>query len=200
MTDSTPSRRRYQKNRQGILDAARAIVVDQGVEALSMRLLAERVDYSPAALYKYFGSKEEIFDALRIEGRQISADLNRERVVPGLSMPDTLKQMGLAYLEFARRYPAHYQLTMNPADRIPDTFDDFLHDPEFEALLGFAERALASGEVHLPEPARPVHLAFLMWFVGHGAAMIQNSILKNCPDDLVQVYSEVLDMINRMMC
>lgn len=200
MTDSTPSRRRYQKNRQGILDAARSIVVEQGVGALSMRLLAERVDYSPAALYKYFGSKEEIFDALRTEGRQISADINRERVVPGLSMPDTLKQMGLAYLEFARRYPAHYQLTMNPADRIPDTFDDFLKDPEFEALLGFAERALASGEIHLPEGASAVHLAFLMWFVGHGAAMIQNSILKNCPDDLVKVYSEVLDMLNRMMC
>lgn len=200
MTDSTPSRRRYQKNRQGILDAARSIVVEQGVGALSMRLLAERVDYSPAALYKYFGSKEEIFDALRAEGRQISADISRERVLPGLSMPDTLKQMGLAYLEFAQRYPAHYQLTMNPADSIPATFDDFMSDPEFGALLGFAERALASGEVHLPEGAGAVHLAFLMWFVGHGAAMIQNSILKNCPDDLVKVYSEVVDMLNRMMC
>lgn len=200
MTESTPSRRRYQKNRQGILDAARTIVVEQGVEALSMRLLAERVDYSPAALYKYFGSKEEIFDALRTEGRQISADITRERVVPGLSMSDTLKQMGLAYLEFARSYPAHYQLTMNPADSIPDTFDDFMHDPEFGALLGFAEQAMASGEIHLPEGTRAVHLAFLMWFVAHGAAMIQNSILKNCPDDLVQVYAEVLDMLNQMMC
>jgi AcrR family transcriptional regulator len=199
MMNSTPSQRRFEKNRQGILDAARAIVVEQGVAALSMRTLAEKVDYSPAALYKYYGSKEEIFDALREEAKQISAEISRERVIPGMPLRETLKQMGLAYLEFARRYPAHYELTRNPPDRIPETFEEFLNDPEFRGLLGFAEGALASSELHLPEGTRPIHLAFLMWFVGHGAAMIQNSILKNCPDDLTQVYGEVLDMLNSLM-
>ncbi|MRR32158.1 TetR/AcrR family transcriptional regulator, partial [bacterium] len=52
-TEISPSERRYQRTRQSILEAAQAILSEQGIEALSMRALAEKADYSPAALYKY---------------------------------------------------------------------------------------------------------------------------------------------------
>ena len=67
MTDKTPSERRYEKTRQGILSAARNLLLEGGTDAISMRTLADKVDYSPAALYKYFANKEEIIEALRQE-------------------------------------------------------------------------------------------------------------------------------------
>src|SRR5471032_3615305 len=54
--------------RSHILDAARAIVVRQGFDALSMRKLAEVIGYSPASLYLHFASRDAIAHALCAEG------------------------------------------------------------------------------------------------------------------------------------
>jgi AcrR family transcriptional regulator len=199
MTEQTPSKRRYQKTRQGILDAASQLIMEQGVEALSMRALAEKVDYSASALYKYFDNKEEIISALREEGHRLSDEISRSRVKPGMDIRETMTQMGLGYLEFARRYPAHYQLIMNPTDDVPANFDEFINDPGFTGLIGFSTRAVESGQMHLPEGSQPVHLAFLMWFVGHGAAMIQNTVMKNCPQEISVISEQVIRMLANMV-
>jgi len=63
---------RYQqrlKTRARILDAARTIVSQSGYPALTMRRLAQAVNYSPAALYMHFASREEIALTLRDEAR-----------------------------------------------------------------------------------------------------------------------------------
>ena len=54
--------------RRGILDAARDLFVKEGFEHVSMRRIAELVEYSPAAIYGYFPSKDDIFFALAEEG------------------------------------------------------------------------------------------------------------------------------------
>lgn len=199
MTDQTPSKRRYQKTRQGILDAASSIIIEQGVSALSMRALAEKVDYSASALYKYFDNKEEIVSALREEGMLISDSITRGRIKPEMRVKEAMTQMGLGYLEFSRKFPAHYQLIMSPTENIPATFDDFINDPQFAGLLSFASGAIASGNIKLPEGAQPIHLAFTMWFIGHGASMIQNNLMKNCQDELAEIYKQVLEMLEKMM-
>ncbi|MCB0147914.1 MAG: TetR/AcrR family transcriptional regulator, partial [Caldilineaceae bacterium] len=66
---STPRTKRRLRTKQAILDAARAIIVEDGLPALSMRTLADRIDYSPAGLYEYFGGKEEIVAAVCDEGQ-----------------------------------------------------------------------------------------------------------------------------------
>ncbi len=64
-------RRRHVRTKQAILDAALEIVIQNGPAALSMRSLAERIDYSPAGLYEYFSSKEEIISAVCDEGQRM---------------------------------------------------------------------------------------------------------------------------------
>jgi AcrR family transcriptional regulator len=63
-----PRERRFQRTRQAILDAALAIIREEGPAALNMRALAERSDYSAAGLYEYFGGKDEIIAAVCQEG------------------------------------------------------------------------------------------------------------------------------------
>src|SRR4029077_14720159 len=53
---------------RAILDAARELFVTEGYSNVSMRKIADRVEYSPAALYSYFPSKDDIFFALAEEG------------------------------------------------------------------------------------------------------------------------------------
>src|ERR1700745_4340164 len=54
--------------RRAILDAARDLFVDEGFQNVSIRKIAERIEYSPAAIYGYFPSKDDIFFALAEEG------------------------------------------------------------------------------------------------------------------------------------
>ena len=60
--------RERQAVRQAILDAARDLFVSEGYRNVSIRKIAERIEYSPAAIYSYFPSKDDIFFALAEEG------------------------------------------------------------------------------------------------------------------------------------
>ena len=51
-----------------ILDAARDLFLAEGYQSVSIRKIAERIEYSPAAIYSYFASKDDIFLALAKEG------------------------------------------------------------------------------------------------------------------------------------
>jgi AcrR family transcriptional regulator len=60
--DSRPSRRERRRlaTRTEILTAARELLLEVGPEELSLRQVARRADFSPAALYTYFTSRDEI--------------------------------------------------------------------------------------------------------------------------------------------
>ncbi|MEM9668226.1 MAG: TetR/AcrR family transcriptional regulator [Pseudomonadota bacterium] len=63
--DMSPAERRRQKVRQTILDAAERVFAEEGEAGLSIRRLADEIDYSPGAIYKYFDSKQELVDELK---------------------------------------------------------------------------------------------------------------------------------------
>lgn len=95
--------------RERILEASRGIVRSEGIGSLSMRKLADAIDYSPAALYLHFRSRGEIARALREEGY---AQL-RAAFVPHAAIPDPaarLKAIGRAYVEFGLAEPEMYRL------------------------------------------------------------------------------------------
>src|SRR5438270_12581792 len=54
--------------RRAIPDAARELFVAEGFQNASIRKIAERIEYSPAAIYSYFPGKDELFFALAEEG------------------------------------------------------------------------------------------------------------------------------------
>src|SRR5579864_4806115 len=59
---------------RAILDAARDLFVAEGFRNVSIRKIAERIEYSPAAIYGYFPSKDDIFFALAEEGSRLLGD------------------------------------------------------------------------------------------------------------------------------
>ena len=63
--------------RRSILDAARELFVAEGFQNVSIRKIAERIEYSPAAIYGYFPSKDDIFFALAEEGLRLLGDPSR---------------------------------------------------------------------------------------------------------------------------
>ncbi len=97
--------------RQEILDAAREMFVRDGYEAVSMRKIAEKVEYSPGTLYLYFRDKAEILDSLCEE---TFAKLNKrmEAIQRDATDPvDGLRRALLAYIRFGLENPSHYAVT-----------------------------------------------------------------------------------------
>src|ERR1700761_4300374 len=91
--------REKQALRERILDASRRIVMREGFAALSMRKIADAIEYSPATLYLHFENRDEIARALCMEGYAQLLDTLK----PHLSVADPaerLKAIWRAYVAF----------------------------------------------------------------------------------------------------
>src|ERR1700749_1990638 len=80
--------RRRQETIAEILDIARDVMTEQGVNGLSLAEVARRLGVQPPSLYKYFPSLMAIYDALFLEGQRENLDAMRagmRDVEPGLT-------------------------------------------------------------------------------------------------------------------
>ena len=92
-----------------ILSAARDLFIAEGYQSVSIRKIAERIEYSPAAIYSYFSSKDDIFLALAAEGFH----LLDEKVQAAMKTDDALDNVRgcwWAFYEFSQEQPAYFQL------------------------------------------------------------------------------------------
>ena len=103
-SERTPRERRHQRTQPAIIEAARQIIRESGVDALSIRAIAERIDYSPAGLYEYFGSKEEIVAAVCAQAFE-RFTRRLAQVDTTLPITEYILELGLSYIDFALRNP-----------------------------------------------------------------------------------------------
>ena len=107
---STERRTREREDvRRRILDAARELFAAEGYEAVTMRKVAERIEYTPPAIYFHFKDKLELIQALVQQDFQDLAG----HFVPLAEIEDPwerLAQMGRDYVDFAVEHPNSYRL------------------------------------------------------------------------------------------
>lgn len=173
MSDSTPRERRQERTRHDILNAALGLIVEKGVEKLSLREIARRIDYSPAGLYEYFDGKDAIVDAVVQDGAERFQ--RRLELVPTTLPPDVyLLELGLAYIDFARLYPEHFVLLFSRMLAGRRRFDDPVNPADSYALLTRGvERALAAGVIAAQPDFDLEEIAYSAWALVHGMASLQ---------------------------
>src|SRR5436190_9216702 len=97
--------------RRSILEAARDLFVSEGYQNVSIRKIADRIEYSPAAIYGYFPSKDDIFFALAEEGFRLLFSYANRVTVPAEGDPaEALREMFLRYYRFSKEYPEYFAL------------------------------------------------------------------------------------------
>ncbi len=101
--------------RAALLAAAWSAVAKKGVEALSLRSLADALGVSHGAPAHHFPDKEALLDALKAEAFSRFADA----LVAGAQAPAGLDAMGLAYVRFAVEHPHHLTLLFREGPRPP---------------------------------------------------------------------------------
>jgi AcrR family transcriptional regulator len=104
---------RHEREREAtaraILDAARELFVAEGYQNVSIRKIAEKVEYSPAAIYGYFPSKDDIFLALAEEGFRLLFTCDQE-AAPGMASLDSLRSGFQRFYEFSKTHPEYFAL------------------------------------------------------------------------------------------
>ena len=147
-------------------EAARAILEDEGLDALSLRSVARRAGVSHAAPYRHYASREALLADVASDGlTQLRAELAQASAAPG-DRAERIVHIGGAYLRFASRHAGLLRLMFG--SELPNRAD----------FPGLAEATLLIGEDigrALGDPAA----GLAAWAAMHGLALL---ILENVID------------------
>ena len=175
-------RERHEREREAtahaILDAARELFVAEGYQNVSIRKIAEKIEYSPAAIYSYFPSKDDIFLALAEEGFRLLFESARgcREAHEHASSIDCIRAGFLTVYEFSKAHPEHYALMFvdRSVPRIRKDWERFGFVREmrrqFIELIG---KAIADGD--FPPTCNPEVVFRVLMVATQGAAIMRIS-------------------------
>lgn len=158
--------REREEVRRKILDAARDLFGNEGYEKVTMRRIADAIEYSPTTIYLHFEDKLDVVKCLCEE--DFSRLLGALQVRPLPTDPiEAIRQLGRAYAQFGLTYPNHYRfMFMTPKEQ---------HEPADAGAQAFAllrdavARAIAAGRF----VARDADTAAqVLWSQIHGAVAL----------------------------
>jgi len=157
---------------RAILDAARDLFVSEGYRNVSMRKIAERIEYSPAAIYRYFSSKDDIFFALAEEGFHLLAGQAAGEAV--VSPLEEVRRAFLAYYEFSKVHPEYFALMFldRSVPRLSQNWERFAFVQDMKGYLASRIQAcIATGD--LPARLDPEAAVMVLAAGVHGAAVVR---------------------------
>jgi len=156
-----------------ILSAAREMFAEDGYEAVTMRAIADRIEYTPTAIYHHFESKQALLSELcqrDFEGlaRHFKGHATATDPV------ERIMGVGEAYLRFAEEYPSQYRfmfMTVIPRVEHGEQYIAESRDnPERNAyafLRDACRAAIEQGRLR-PEIDDADQLAQILWGTVHG--------------------------------
>lgn len=153
-----------------IYTAARDLLAEGGLDALSMRAVASRVGTTPTAIYHYFESKEELVEKVVIRGFQQS-EAHLWRSIEGLPVGslDRLVALGQAYIRFAVEHQPYFKIIFGIQTACPRELDDVPGRGGYGVLRQCVVDAIEAGTIR---PGDPDTIVLYLWSVVHGLVTI----------------------------
>lgn len=146
-----------------IVRVARELAESEGWDAVTVRRLADRVEYSQPVLYSHFQGKAAIVRAVALDG---FTDLARQlhAAWETASSRRALRAVSAAYLRFAAEHPAVYEAMFEMPSDVPFANDD-TPEPLRACFAAFTSA--------LPAGTRDIDLAAeVVWSALHGLAAL----------------------------
>ena len=164
---------------RAILDAARDLFVAEGYQNVSIRKIAEKIEYSPAAIYSYFPSKDDIFLALAEEGfRMLFASAKDEECTaapkPGESRVDCIRGAFWELYTFSKTHPEYFSLMFvdRSVPRISRDWQRFGFVREMRKRMGdMIQQSIDAGD--FPKSSNPDAIFRVLSAAIHGVAVMR---------------------------
>jgi AcrR family transcriptional regulator len=166
-------RRDREAMRRRILDAARELFVREGFQHVSIRKIASRIEYSPAAIYSYFPNKDEIFFSLAEDGFRLFREAMHADDGAGDPL-EALRRRFWRYYVFSKEQPEYFSLIFvdRTVPRISRDWERFSFVRESrEHAFALIERGMARGL--FPAHTNVAAAFHVLASAVHGAAVIR---------------------------
>jgi AcrR family transcriptional regulator len=184
--------------RAKILDAAKQILVDVGLEGLSIRGIASRVGISAMTVYLYYDSRQDIVTALIRHGLAILKQ-RLDAANKGSDARQRLSALGDAYVAFACEHPEYYRALFSSvpeAERNLGGFQTLTADVQ-QALLPVLQ---AVAEIVGGRPELTIERALVMWCALHGFTSLSlNDRFRLLGFDAEQLQAALRSLAPRML-
>lgn len=172
--------------RRSLIELGLALVQEVGVEAISLRELAERVGVSTPALYHHFKNKQQLLFALG----EASVDLFQvqlDQVVAQAGQGFSIEDFVLVYVRFAIANPELYELMFGRQMWAGEQTSEF-HRKAKQSFRVSAERLVRLQQVgQLPSGVNPLRLAQVGWATLHGLCRMYNDGLAFAPETIEDI-------------
>jgi AcrR family transcriptional regulator len=184
--------RKRSELREQILAAARTIVFRDGIEALTMRKIADAIEYSPATIYLHFENREAIALALCREASAVLfAQVGETAAIADPA--ERLHRFGCTYVRYGIEHPQEYKLVfMTDSALMESVFDEAMtpDDPAsqaFDYLTAAVAEAQTQGAIRSIDPRI---VAEALWCAVHGIV----SLALTCSDALTGDPLEIAEV------
>jgi AcrR family transcriptional regulator len=184
--------------RRAILDAARELFVREGYNNVSIRKIAERIEYSPAAIYSYFPSKDDIFFELAEEGFRLLGDpppADRPDFA-ALAPLDRIRAVFWRLYEFSRDQPQYFALMFVDRDvpRITREYDRFAFVRDMKARLAALMQECIAAKL-IPASVNPVVAVRVLMMGLLGVAVMRLSDRLGSTENADDLARDLLDVL-----
>jgi TetR/AcrR family transcriptional regulator len=190
--------REREQRKSHILDTARALLLEKGLNATSINQIAKRSELSVGAIYFYFKDKEELFAALQVEGLELLHQTINQAVTRETTPEKKIRSIAQAYLRFSEEHKNYFDIInyflTSPATIFPPDLKNEIdsHGNASISTLALAIReGIDCGQFKAVDPRRQ---AIILWSAFNG--MIQLKKLEKtilAKDEYQSLYMEALD-------
>jgi AcrR family transcriptional regulator len=158
--------------RQNLIDAAIALISEEGSSDLSLRQVARRVGVSHNAPYRHFEDKEALLAAVAEQGFQsLRVAMETARQDIRIDASQCLEAIGIAYVNFALAQPFHYRLMFGDhrcnLSKYPALAD--AAQQSFMVLVNTIREGQSAG---IFRSSDSVNMARVAWSLVHGQSML----------------------------
>ena len=166
------------QRRQLIINSARDLFFEKGMENVTMDNIAERSELGKGTLYLYFGSKEDIQYEIALQGTELLKEKMLSVIDPGKNGVENLLSTGWCFINFAREQEEYFHLFMMfqggvlrkieiPEDKINRYFRE---QSPFTILIDLVKKGVEDGSLRSDLPV--ADMATTLWSQMMGLLMV----------------------------
>ena len=190
--------REREQRKSHILDTARELLLEKGMNATSINQIAKRSELSVGAIYFYFKDKEELFASLQLEGLELLHEVIKQAVHKKGSAEKKIRAIAAAYLQFSEEHKNYFDIinyfltspTTIFSPKLKNEIDK--HGDASIAMLTEAIReGIDEGQFKAVDPKRQ---AIILWGAFNGMIQLkklQKTILAK--NEYHSLYNEIVD-------
>jgi len=159
--------------RAALIEAGLELIAEKGVRAFTLREIGARVGVSRMAAYRHFADKAKLLAAMREVGfAKFAAALEEGRHKAGRGFAARMNGMGVAYVQFAREYPAYFEVMFGGAQDVAVKAEEKCAEEEraFQVLEQAIVDGQARGEVRAGDSRL---MACAAWSLVHGIGALR---------------------------